>query len=175
MPKTKILKKSQFFLGIDLGGREKKTTGICILERKNGNLISEKIYCRKCQNVFGKDILKIINPYLKNTLSIAIDAPLTKGRGKGKMRLFEKFLSKKIFRKAKINPIPPALMKDLCSFAFELRKKLEKKGFVLDINLIEVFPTLIKKIIKFSKEKSALSNRRSKISFNLRPFGFSPF
>jgi len=130
----------EYFIGIDLGWKEKKTTGVCILGAEN--------YCQSCKDVFGKDILKVINPYLKNTEVIAIDAPLTKGRGKGKFRLYEKFLSTRIFRQARINPIPPALMPKLCDFAFELVKKLEKKGFVLDINLIEVFPTILKKILE---------------------------
>lgn len=126
----------KFFIGIDLGWKEKKTTGVCVLTNDS---------CVKCEDVFGKDVLRIIQPYLKDTETIAIDAPLTKGRGKGKMRLYEKFLSTAIFRQAKINPIPPALMGDFCDFARALVKKLEKKGFVLDINLIETFSTFIKK------------------------------
>jgi predicted nuclease with RNAse H fold len=133
-----INKTKKFFVGIDLGGKEKKTTGICILGRNN--------YCQKCEEVFGKDVLKILSPYLKDTAVIAIDAPLTLGKGKGKMRLYEKFLSTKIFRQEKVNPIPPALMPRLVDFAKEIVKKLAKKGFVLDINLIETFPTLVKKI-----------------------------
>jgi len=133
-----MLKNKRFFIGIDLGGKEKKTTGVCILGVEG--------YCQKCNNIFGKDIFKVIRPYLKNTEVIAIDAPLTKGRGKGKFRLYEKFLSTKIFRSDRVNPIPPALMPKLCDFASDLIKKLEKRGFVLDINLIEVFPTLIEKI-----------------------------
>jgi predicted nuclease with RNAse H fold len=132
-------KNEKFYIGIDLGGKEKKTTGICIL-------VNNKIVLLK--DVFGKDVMKVINPYLKNTQVIAIDAPLTKGRGKGKMRLYEKFLSTKIFRQERVNPIPPALMPNLVDFAIELVKKLEKRGFVLDLNLIEVFPTLAEKICK---------------------------
>jgi len=134
-----MVKKTErkFFIGIDLGGKEKKTTGVCILTKDQ---------CLKCEDVFGKDILKVINPYLKNTEAIAIDAPLTKGRGKGKFRLYEKFLSTSIFRQARINPIPPALMPELSESAQEIVKKLEKRGFVLDLNLIETFPTLIEKI-----------------------------
>ena len=147
MAKTNNSKK--YFLGIDLGGKNKKTSGICILEKDK-----EKIFCNFCEVIFGKDILKNIDSYLKNTKVIAIDAPLTKGRGKGKMRLYEKFLSTKIFRKEKTNPIPPALMPDFCKFARDLVKELKKKGFVLDLNLIEVFPTLTEKIIneKFFSE-----------------------
>ena len=126
----------KFFIGIDLGGKEKKTTGVCVLM---------KDYCLKCEDIFGKNILKVLSPYFKNAEVIAIDAPLTKGRGKGKFRLYEKFLSTSIFRRARINPIPPALMGDFCDFARDIVKKLEKKGFVLDINLIETFPTFIKK------------------------------
>jgi len=138
MPKDK-----KFFIGIDLGGKEKRSTGICVLEEAKGFLFPSEIWCQKCQDVFGKDVIKKISPYLKETKVIAIDAPLTRGRGKGKMRLYEKFLSQRVFREAKINPIPPALMTSFCDFALELRKKLEKRGFILDLNLIEVFPTLI--------------------------------
>jgi len=160
--------EKNFFIGIDLGWKEKKTTGICILKKGNQKLFFEENYCQKCpssraklttglprsepcstsgcRDIFGKNILKVIRPYLKNTAVIAIDAPLTRGRGKGKMRLYEKFLSTKIFRQERVTPIPPALMSKLCDFAREVRQKLEKRGFVLDLNLIEVFPTLTKKL-----------------------------
>ena len=131
--------EKKFFIGIDLGWKEKKTTGVCVLKNKKVVLLKD---------VFGKDVLKVINSYLKDTKVIAIDAPLTKGRGKGKMRLYEKFLSTTIFRKERVNPLPPALMPGLCNFAREIVKKLEKRGFVLGINLIETFPTLVKKICK---------------------------
>ncbi|GEM_PF-1045372 len=153
---AKSKNKRNFFIGIDLGGREKKTTGICILEYCPSNASSKKsfsffkIWCKSCQDIYGKEVFKTIEKYLKETKVIAIDAPLTSGRGRGKMRLFEKFLATKIFRKEKVNPIPPALMPELCVFALELRKKLEKRRFILDINLIEVFPILIKKIRKYS-------------------------
>jgi predicted nuclease with RNAse H fold len=130
----------KFFIGIDLGWKEKKTTGVCILGAKK--------YCKYCKDIFGKNILKTINPYLENTRVIAIDAPLTRGRGKGRFRLYEKFLSTKIFRQEKVNPTPPALMPKLCDFAEELVKKLEKRGFVRDLNLIETFSTLVKKICR---------------------------
>jgi len=143
-----IVKKEKLFLGIDLGGKEKKTTGVCILEEENGNLVFNERYCKNCSNIFGKNIFKKIGKYLKDAKVIAIDAPLTKGRGRGKMRLYEKFLSTKTFRKEKVSPLPPALMPKLCNFAFELVEKLEKRGFVLDLNLIETFPTLVEKICK---------------------------
>jgi predicted nuclease with RNAse H fold len=131
--------EGKFFIGIDLGWKEKKTTGVCILKNKKIVLIKD---------VFGRDVIKAINPYLKDTQVIAIDAPLTKGRGKGKMRLFEKFLSTSIFRRERVNPLPPALMPKLCQTAKEVVEKLEKRGFVLGLNLIEVFPTLIEKVCK---------------------------
>lgn len=140
------MKNKNFFIGIDLGGKEKRSTGICILEGVKGTISPSENWCQSCQDVFGKEILRKITPYLKNTKAIAIDAPLTRGKGKGKMRLYEKFLSQKIFRKARVNPIPPALMPNFCDFALELTKKLEKRGFVLDLNLVETFPTLINKI-----------------------------
>ena len=154
-PPTRFARRPLFFIGIDLGGKEKKTTGICVLTKDR---------CLKCEDVFGKDTLRVLRPYLKNTEVIAIDAPLTKGRGKGKMRLYEKFLSTKIFRQERVNPIPPALMPKLVDFAIELVKKLEKRGFVLDLNLIEVFPTLTEKICKkefFLKGPCQTENQKS--------------
>ena len=141
----------KFWIGIDLGWREKKTTGICVLDYNPPSTLPAKGWAPNkkivlSKDVFGRDVLKTINPYLKDTEVIAIDAPLTKGRGKGKMRLYEKFLSTSIFRKGKVNPLPPALMPKLCETAKEVVEKLEKKGFVLGINLIETFPTLVKKI-----------------------------
>lgn len=127
------------YVGIDLGGRYKETTGVCVLDDE-GRV--------ECQTMKGRDVLQEIKPYLKQTKSIAIDAPLTLGVGKGDFRLFEKFLSTRTFRAEKVNPLPPALMKKFCDFARELRGKLEKRGFVLDINLIEVFPTLLKKLCR---------------------------
>jgi len=116
------------------------------------------------KDIFGKDIFKTVSPYLKETKVIAIDAPLTQGRGKGKMRLYEKFLSTSIFRKEKVNPLPPALISKLSDFARELVKKLEKRGFVLDLNLIEVFPTLVEKLCKrefFLKGHYQTENQKS--------------
>jgi predicted nuclease with RNAse H fold len=129
--------KKAFFIGIDLGWKEKKTTGLCVLENKKPVFL---------QDVFGRDILKALKPFLRETKVIAIDAPLTQGRGKGKMRLYEKFLSTSIFRKEKVNPLPPALIFKLSDFAREIVKKLGKEGFILGINLIEVFPTLVKRV-----------------------------
>lgn len=154
--------KPEFFIGIDLGGKNKKTTGVCILGQAG---LPEKIFCQSCQDIFGKEILKKINPYLKETKVIAIDGPLTKGGGRGKMRLYEKFLSTKIFRKEKVNPIPPALMPELCDFASELRKKLERKGFVLDLNLIEVFPTLVKNISIGMKRRVSCQSENQKMAW----------
>jgi len=133
--------KQKLFIGIDLGGKTKKTTGVCILKDQKIVLIKD---------VIGGSLLKIINPYLKETKVIAIDAPLTKGKGKGLMRLYEKFLSKGIFRKEKVSPIPPALMPEFRNFALEIVEKLAEKGFSLGINLIETFPTLIKKLTEYS-------------------------
>lgn len=134
------------FIGVDLGGKEKKTTGLCILEEKEGSIVPLKEWCENCEAVKGKELLSKIKDYLKNARVIAIDAPLTEGQGKGDFRLYEKFLSTQTFRKAKASPLPPALMEKFCSFAREIAAKLEEKGFVLNINLIEVFPTLTKRL-----------------------------
>ena len=157
--------KKIFFIGIDLGWKEKKTTGLCVLDYNPPTASSrfQRAPNRKpilLQDIFGKDILKIIKPFLKDTKVIAIDAPLTLGKGKGKMRLYEKFLSTSIFRREKVNPLPPALIFKLSDFAREIVKKLEKEGFILGINLIEVFPTLVKKICG---QKLCFNNSLTKI------------
>lgn len=139
------MKKSNksLFIGIDLGGKGKKTTGVCILEKKKGPILSED-WGKKCQVVKGKELLDKIGDYLSKTKVIAIDAPLTKGQGKGDFRLYQKFLSTKIFRKEDLDPVPPALMSDFCSFGREVVNQLEERGFSLNLNLIEVYPKLIK-------------------------------
>jgi predicted nuclease with RNAse H fold len=140
------MKKDKFFIGIDLGGKKKRTTGLCILTKNNGGIQFFKDYCKNCQDLKFTEILKTIEPYLRKTEVIAIDAPLTLGKGKGLMRLYEKFLSTKIFRQEKAIPLPPALLPELSLAGRELVEKLKEFGFVLDKNLIETFPTLVKKI-----------------------------
>ncbi|MDD2697000.1 MAG: DUF429 domain-containing protein [Candidatus Pacebacteria bacterium] len=129
--------KRKLFVGIDLGWKEKKTTGLCVLENETPVLLKE---------VFGKDVVKTINPYLKDTKVIAVDAPLTRGKGKGKMRLFEKFLSTGVFRREKANPVPPILMPELSNIAEEVAEELKERGFALNINLIEISTHLIRKL-----------------------------
>lgn len=136
----------KFFIGIDLGGKTKRTTGLCILEESEEKLQFFHGQCKSCQDLKYSEVLKIIKPYLAKVGAIAIDGPLTLGKGKGLMRLYEKFLSTKIFRQEKITPLPPALMPELSKAGMEIVGKLKKYGFVLDKNLIETFPTLVKRI-----------------------------
>jgi len=140
----------ELFVGIDLGIEKNKTSAICILEKKNQKISPLKDWCQNCKDIFGKEVFKKLKPYLKETRVIAIDAPLTKGRGKGRMRLFEKFFSRKPFRDEKINPVPPALIPKVCDFSLKLRKNLEKEGFVLDINLIETSSRLVGSFLNHS-------------------------
>ena len=136
------------FIGIDLGGEKKKTTGVCILEEKEKGLFLFQDHCLQCRDIKGEEVLETIQPYLRKIKVIAIDAPLTKGRGKGEMRLYEKFLSTKVFRQTKIAPVPPALTPSFSLFGREIAKNLGKHGFVLDINLIEVFPAFVQKVVQ---------------------------
>jgi len=141
---------SVLFVGIDLGIERKKTSAICILKEKNEKIFLLEEWCQNCQDIFGKEVLKKLKPHLGKTKVIAIDSPLTKGKGKGKMRLFEKFFSREIFREEKINPIPPALIPKVCDFSLKLKKNLEKEGFVLDINLIETSSRLVNSFLNHS-------------------------
>ncbi|KPJ57075.1 hypothetical protein AMJ49_02890 [Parcubacteria bacterium DG_74_2] len=138
--------EDKFFIGVDLGGRKKATTGLCIL--KGGkDKISFSDYCRICKDIRSTQILKKITPYLEKTEVITVDGPLTQGKGKGLMRLFEKFLSTKVFRKERVNPLPPALRPDISLIGQEIRKELRENGFVLDKNLIETFVKLDRKLL----------------------------
>src|SRR4030042_2770241 len=110
-----------FFVGIDLGWKDKKTTGICVLD--------ENLEIRSIRVVEGVRLFSALKPYLPKTSIIAVDAPLTLGAGKGKLRLFEKFLLTQPFRLWKANPFPPALIYKLSYHGQEVAGKLEKKGF----------------------------------------------
>ncbi len=143
-------KEKEFFVGIDLGLEKNKTSAICVIVKKKKRIFPKIDWCKNCQNILGKEVFKKLKPLLKKTKVIAIDSPLTKGRGKGKMRLFEKFFSRKTFREAKINPVPPALIESVQEFSLKLRKKLEKEGFILDINLIEVSSRISSAFLDFS-------------------------
>jgi predicted nuclease with RNAse H fold len=152
----------EFFIGIDLGIEKKKTSAICILEKKNQKILPLKDWCQNCKDIFGKEVFKKLKPYLKETRVIAIDAPLTKGRGKGRMRLFEKFFSRKPFRDEKINPVPPALIPKVCELSLKLKKNLEKEGFVPDINLIETSSRLVGSFLFYSyKTPCKTKNQKS--------------
>jgi len=155
---------NNFFIGIDLGDEKKKTSAICILKEKNGRVFPFENWCQECQDIFGRGVLKKLKPYLKETKVIAIDSPLTKGRGKGKMRLFEKFFSRKIFRDEKINPVPPALIPKVCDFSLKLRKNLEKMGFVLNGNLIETSSRLVSSFL-FYIQRTPCKTKNQKSAF----------
>ncbi|MFH0987477.1 MAG: hypothetical protein V1841_01105 [Patescibacteria group bacterium] len=180
-----MIKKTEgkeFFIGIDLGWREKKTTGICILERQENSLFPQKVWQEQCQDILGRNVIRKVTPFLKNAKTIVVDAPLTEGRGKGDMRLFEKFFSTKSFKEKNVSPLPPALVPQFAEFAREIREKLEERGFVLDRNLIEVSTKMTREICgdnifinvlgkaleeicctqkrKFKKEKSGVTIRQ---------------
>jgi len=134
---------SNIFAGIDIGLEQKRTSSVFILKEEGENIFPLESFRYNFNDIFGKEILKTLKPYLKDVKVIAIDSPLTIGRGKGKMRLFEKFFSKKNFKESKINPVPPSFMPEVCKFSLTIRKKIENLGFVLDINLIETSFRLI--------------------------------
>src|SRR4030067_1334076 len=110
-----------YFIGVDLGWKDKKTTGICVLD-KDLNIRSIRV-------VRGARLFSALKPYLPKASVVAIDAPLTLGKGKGKLRLFEKFLLTKPFRPWKANPLPPSLIYKLSYHGQEVTEKLEKRGF----------------------------------------------
>lgn len=132
------------FVGIDLGGEKRRTTGLCILSGAND--LIERPDCANCQLITSQQIIATIEPYLRRIRVIAIDGPLTVGKGKGAMRLYEKFLSTKIFRQHRVEPLPPALMPEIVWIGINLARELQKFGLILDENLIEVSTTLTKEL-----------------------------
>ncbi|MDD5145940.1 MAG: hypothetical protein PHF44_03820, partial [Candidatus Pacebacteria bacterium] len=77
----------KFYIGIDLGGKTKPTTGLCILEESDGKLQYLHAQCRFCKDLKYSEIIKSIKSYLPKTEVISIDGPLTLGKGKGLLRL----------------------------------------------------------------------------------------
>lgn len=156
--------------GIDLGGKTTRTTGVCFLKVVRGKPKFDRRRCNFCQVIHGQDLLPYLKPHLSKMTSspasqgrttfrapnsrvskikvIAIDAPLTLGPGKGKMRLWEKFFSTRPFRRQRVSPIPPAAIWRLSYHGMEVVSQLGSYGFKLDENLIETFPTFAKKVLK---------------------------
>lgn len=129
--------------GVDLGGFKRKTTGICLLK-----VGKDKWGVKGAWTVESSKTLPVLRPYLPYIKVIAVDGPLTTGRGKGDFRLYEKFLSQKVFRKHRVCPLPPALMPQIGQVGRGLVEQLKRYGFGLDQNLIEVFPTLVRRVVK---------------------------
>lgn len=140
--------KTILVCGIDLGGKNRKTTGVCLLKVVDGKPKYDRRRCNYCRVIAGENLLSYLKPHLGKIKAIAIDAPLTLGPGKGKMRLWEKFFSTIPFRRQKVNPIPPAAIWRLSYHGMEVVSQLSSLGFELDKNLIETFTTFVKQILK---------------------------
>ncbi|RLF35197.1 MAG: DUF429 domain-containing protein [Thermoplasmata archaeon] len=114
-------------IGIDLAGKEKNPTGLCIV---NGETTIETVY-------HDEDIKRRVFSFDAKDTIIAIDAPLIKG-GIAKIRDVDKRLKK-------YGTMPPVMkgMKDLVRRAFRLKEEFERKGYTV----IEVFPTATSKIL----------------------------
>ncbi|MDD5145619.1 MAG: hypothetical protein PHF44_02155, partial [Candidatus Pacebacteria bacterium] len=122
------------------------TTGLCILEESVGKLQYLHAQGRFCKDLKYSEIIKSIKSYLPKTEVISIDGPLTLGKGKGLLRLYEKFLTTQTFRDEKVAPLPPAFLPELSTGGRELVGKLKKFNFVLNKNLIETFVSLVNKV-----------------------------
>lgn len=143
-----VVTNSEWVCGIDLGGKNRKTTGVCLLKIVNGKPKYDKRRCNFCRVIPGETLLSYLKPYLARIETIAIDGPLTLGPGKGRMRLWEKFFSTKPFRRVHLNPIPPAAIWRLSYRGTEVLSEISSFGFELDKNLIEVFSSFTKRVLK---------------------------
>ncbi|MDO8551125.1 MAG: hypothetical protein Q7S03_00375 [bacterium] len=135
-------------MGIDLGSKDKRSTGLCFLEKTSkGELKIET------QTITGKNLIKTLTPYFPKIKVIAIDGPLSIGPGKGKMRLFEKFLSQKRFRQHQIRTLPPAVIPEIVNIGQELISKLDKRGFQINKNLLETSSSILKNVFKKESQR----------------------
>jgi predicted nuclease with RNAse H fold len=140
------------FVGIDPGGWNKKTTGICLLRLKGDKvLITSK-------TIFGKNAIRSIKKILKDAKVITIEAPTSLGKGKGKMRLWEKYLSQKTFRVKGVSPLPPVFLKTTLKTSERIVSFLLSMGLKMDRDVIETFFPLLQKVVK----KSILPKTRLK-------------
>jgi hypothetical protein len=89
-----------FFIGIDLGIERKKTSAICILEKKNQEkFLPLRDWCQNLPRYFWeRRFLRKLKPYLKDTKSNCNRCSSNKRQeGRERMRLFENFFSRKPF------------------------------------------------------------------------------
>lgn len=157
-----------YIIGIDLGGKKKKTTAVCVLQIADlSGFRRGSTPIEGCENklrmvinkvITGSHLWQTIQPYLSKTKVIAVDAPLTRGRGKGQMRLWEKFFSTKFFRKYHFNPFPPAIIPQLMEIGISLARKLRQQGFRLNRDFIEVFPTFSYRVCKEAKLRKLMKS-----------------
>lgn len=133
-----------FYIGIDPGKKDLKTTGICVLKETDGK------FSVLSKTIIGKNAPRVLLRYLKGVKVISIEAPITYGRGKGKMRLWEKFFSQKPFRKRRASPLPPAFMGNVIDNSMSIVNFLRQKGFRQDVDIIETFYPLLRRVLKKS-------------------------
>ena len=131
-----------YFIGIDPGKKDLKTTGICIL------IPGKRGWRVNAGTVFGRKIIKVLSGQLKYQNFYAIEAPVSYGQGKGKMRLWEKYFSQKSFRKRNTSPLPPAFMGKVIENSMEIVNFLEQNGVKKDEQMIETFYPLLKLAVK---------------------------
>lgn len=138
-------------VGVDLAGSPKRITGLCYLEHD--------MYADVSRAYSDDEILFFINGH--NVEVVAIDAPLSFPRS-GNLRRCDEEL-----RRAGIRVFPPVLdgMKMLTERAIKLKMILESRGH----EVIEVFPTGARKLLKLPSRKEGINAlRKALIAHGIR-------
>ena len=132
-------KNNMIYCGIDLAGSPKRNTGICFLNKENSIVLCTTVHS-------DEEILSLTKKYEPKV--VAIDAPLS--LPKGRKSIDER--SNIHFRKCdlelrkmgiKFFPITLGPMRILTKRGIEIKKKLEKLGFIV----IETFPGAVQDIL----------------------------
>ena len=129
------------FAGIDPGSIDGKTTGICFL-KKNSN------FHLQTGVIAGKYIQRFLSAKKGKITVTAIKSPAQIGHGKGDMRLWEKYLSQKAFKKRGLSALPPSFVPKVMATGIIARDYLADHGLVENKTIIETHYPLLEKVLK---------------------------
>ncbi len=131
-------------IGIDLAGKEKNDTGICIYFLKQLGDEEQKIVTFTMHT--DGEILRVISRF--KPVVVAIDAPLSlPEEGEGAFRTCDRMLIQRGYR-----VLPPVFrgMRILVERAMRLKETIEKGH---SIKIIETFPRAVQEIYGIEKQK----------------------
>lgn len=130
-----------FFAGIDPGSIDGKTTGICFLRKNSAFRLQTNV-------IAGKYIQRALSAKEGKINVAAIKSPAQIGYGKGDMRLWEKYLSQKAFKRKGLSALPPSFVPKVMATGIIAKDYLASHGLVENQTIIETHYPLLEKVIK---------------------------